>query len=282
MATEKIVGSDKRYGTLEALLADENISAIMICSPDQHHLGQIEMALAAGKHIFCEKPLLVPGQDMASLEEVFDLAEKKKLVITSCHPRRFDKPFLWLKSEVSSRLDFGRVISISFDFSYRKLSGGWKADSNLLLDHLNHEVDLMNFLFGIQGFSATKIFDSPYRYEVAGRRDDDITFHFMGTRCLESSKHELCTIRFERGEVRLDTLMGTAQIIDHEKISINIVPNLWIDYNGRLGGVMNNFHDQIIGTEVGYLSRPEILMNAEVGIILQEDGVRRVNLRFCS
>lgn len=282
----KQISSKVSYDTLEALLAEETIVAVMICSPDEYHLEQIEKALAAGKHVFCEKPLLVPGQDMARLEAAFNLAENKKLAMTSCHPRRFDKPFWWLKSEVLTHpnefhMNFGKVISIAFDFSYHKPSNKWKNARSLLLDHLSHEVDLMNFLFGIQGFEAIKLFNNFDRYEVAGKRDDGITFHFMGTRRLDSSKYpEWCSVRFERGEVRLDMLMGVAYIVDHEKGAITTVPKLEIDYEGRLKKVMANFGDiQIDWDQIGYLSRSEMLMNTEAGILLQNEGVQRINVR---
>ena len=277
---KKVVGL--KYPHLEGLLADGEINAVMICSPDEYHLAQIEMALAAGKHVFCEKPLLVPGQDMVQLEAAFDLAKKKKLALTSCHPRRYDRPVMWMNDKLNSDFlgQFGKVLSIAFDFSYHKPSNEWKNGRSLLLDHLNHEVDLMNFLFGIQGFEAIKLFDSFDRYVVAGKRDDGITFHFMGTRRLDSSKYpEWCTIRFERGEVRLDMLMGVAYIVDHEKGTTTTVPKLEIDYEGRLEKVMDDFGGQIMHGRAGYLSRHEMLMNTEAGIALQNEGIQRINVR---
>jgi len=284
----KQISSQKKYSSLEELLADEEIHAVMICSPDEYHLDQIEMALKAGKHVFCEKPLLVPGQDMARLEAAFDLATEKKLAVTSCHPRRYDQPFAWLgyglrgnQGYVAFNARFGNVVSFDFDFSYHAPSNEWKHTRSLLLDHLNHEVDLMNALFGIQGFDAWKLHDGFDHYDVVGKRDDGITFRFRGTRRLNEHVYpEWCRVRFERGEVVLDMMMGVGYILDHDRKTTETIPNLGIDYEGRLKKVMENFGDvQINWGQSGYLSRSEMLMNTEAGILLQNEGVQRINVR---
>ena len=259
----------------------------MICSPDEYHLEQIEMALAAGKHVFCEKPLLVPGQPIERLEAAFNLAKTKKLVITSCHPRRFDRPFSWLMNNMSKSAGassfltrFGKVISFDFDFSYHAPSNVWKHARSLLLDHLNHEVDLMNALFGIQGFDAWRLQDGHDHYDVVGKRDDGITFHFQGTRRLQAHIYpEWCSVRFERGVVALDMMLGVAHISDHANKRTEMVGDLAIDYEGRLHQVMDNFTDvQIECRQRGYLSRSEMLMNTEAGIVLAaSEGVQRID-----
>ncbi len=284
-AMEKING--KKYETLEALLAEKQIHAVMICSPDEHHLTQIELALAAGKHVFCEKPLMIPGQDLARLKAAFDLAKGKELVLTSCHPRRFDRPISWLRDRVYPERDipgfpakFGRVVSFDFDFSYHTPSNEWKHTRSLLLDHLNHEVDLMNALFGIQGFDAWKLHDGFDHYDVVGKRDDGITFRFRGTRRLKEHNYpEWCRVRFERGEVVMDMMMGLAYVLDHNKKTTETVVNLAIDYEGRLKKVMHDFSGNIRDDHVGYLTPAEMLMNTEAGIVLQKEGIQRINVR---
>jgi predicted dehydrogenase len=271
--------SGQKFPSLEALLAFQGIDAVMIGSPDEYHLEQIQMALAAGKHIFCEKPLLVPGQEISQLEAVFDLARSKRLILTSCHPRRYDRPTQWLigqSHKVPHTLGarFGEVISFDFDFSYHSTSNEWKHTRSLLLDHINHEVDLMNCLFGIQGLEAWKLADGFDRYDVVGKRDDGITFHFKGTRCLKESIYpEWCRIRFERGEVEVDMMMGVAYIRDHDRKIIETVPNLAIDYDGRLKKVIHDFAGAIKGDHAGYLSPSEMLMNTEAGIVLHSEGI---------
>ncbi|MBL4845239.1 MAG: Gfo/Idh/MocA family oxidoreductase [Planctomycetes bacterium] len=46
------------YGSLPELLSSERIDLVAICSPREAHLDQVRAALAAGCHVFCEKPFV--------------------------------------------------------------------------------------------------------------------------------------------------------------------------------------------------------------------------------
>lgn len=63
----------ERYTTsYEEMLADQDIDVIGIYTPDQLHATHIKMALEAGKHVICTKPLMV------SLDEANSLLEAQK------------------------------------------------------------------------------------------------------------------------------------------------------------------------------------------------------------
>lgn len=279
------LGHVPMFPTIEALLVDPSIEAVIIGSPEEFHLEQTRMALEAGKHVFCEKPLLVPGQGIGELEALFDLAKSNGLVLTSCHPRRFDRPFMWFKHKFlehkGTSFELGRPVSLDFDFSYHKPSMKWKHERSLLLDHINHEVDLMNFFFGISGFAAWRLKDGFDEYEVSGKREDGITFHFHGTRRLDSGVYpEWCRVRFEQGEVTMDMMADRAVVMDHESGTAMSTPKLGIDYGGRLDRVMDAFVRQIQGDGKAYLTPSEMLMNTEAAIVLSSQaGIQRIWVR---
>ena len=50
-------GIDAAHESFDDLLADPAIDIIDICTPPQLHRPMVEAALAAGKHVVCEKPL---------------------------------------------------------------------------------------------------------------------------------------------------------------------------------------------------------------------------------
>ncbi|MCB1374224.1 MAG: Gfo/Idh/MocA family oxidoreductase [Rhodobacteraceae bacterium] len=50
-------GVPERTRSFEAMLADERLDIIDICTPPSIHRRQVEAALASGKHVVCEKPL---------------------------------------------------------------------------------------------------------------------------------------------------------------------------------------------------------------------------------
>src|SRR5690606_14957103 len=50
-------GFEKAVGSFADLLADDEIEVVDICTPPSAHLDLAERAVAAGKHVICEKPL---------------------------------------------------------------------------------------------------------------------------------------------------------------------------------------------------------------------------------
>ena len=51
-------GLARAYGSLEEMLADPAVGVVHVTSPNRHHHGQCKKALAAGKHVVCEKPVV--------------------------------------------------------------------------------------------------------------------------------------------------------------------------------------------------------------------------------
>ncbi len=59
------------YGSYEALLADQEVDAVYVPLPNHLHVAWSVKALAAGKHVLCEKPL---GLNAAEARQVLDAA----------------------------------------------------------------------------------------------------------------------------------------------------------------------------------------------------------------
>jgi len=70
-------GVRKVYTDLAALAADPDIDAVYVASPNLCHKEQAKMMLAAGKHVLCEKPVVLNSADF---EELVALAHEKGLV----------------------------------------------------------------------------------------------------------------------------------------------------------------------------------------------------------
>ena len=70
VAAEKL-GIPKAYGSYEALLADPEIDAIYNPLPNHLHVPMSLQAIAAGKHVLCEKPIALTsteGQQLVDAE----------------------------------------------------------------------------------------------------------------------------------------------------------------------------------------------------------------------
>jgi predicted dehydrogenase len=65
------------YESYDAMLADELVDVVHVTTPNHLHHGQVRDALAAGKHVVCEKPLATTSAESAQLLE---LAQESGLV----------------------------------------------------------------------------------------------------------------------------------------------------------------------------------------------------------
>ncbi|MEJ7136899.1 inositol 2-dehydrogenase [Amphibiibacter pelophylacis] len=136
----------------DTILADPRISAVAICSPTSTHSDLIARAAAAGKHIFCEKPvdLSVP-RAQAVARAVADAGVGCMIGFQ----RRFDPTF----SEARRRMDAGEIgtpemlVITSRDpgappVEYIKQSGG------IFRDMLIHDFDVFRWILCADGDEA--------------------------------------------------------------------------------------------------------------------------------
>ena len=70
-------GLPPAYDSFEAMLADPRVEVVHITSPNHFHYAQAKAALAAGKHVVCEKPLTMTSTESA---ELLRLAQASGLV----------------------------------------------------------------------------------------------------------------------------------------------------------------------------------------------------------
>ena len=58
-AAARALGAEQAFATSEALVESADVDVVHICTPNHLHLPLAEAALAAGKHVICEKPLAI-------------------------------------------------------------------------------------------------------------------------------------------------------------------------------------------------------------------------------
>jgi predicted dehydrogenase len=62
------------YGSLDELLADDRVDVVHLTTPNHLHYAQAKQALAAGKHVVCEKPLALTASESRELLELAEAA----------------------------------------------------------------------------------------------------------------------------------------------------------------------------------------------------------------
>ncbi|WP_171181318.1 Gfo/Idh/MocA family protein [Ruegeria sp. HKCCD8929] len=111
-------------------LNDPEVGAVVLATPHSLHEEQIEQAVAAGKHIFCEKPLALTK---AGAEKAVRLCREAGLVLGMGHERRFEPAMAELLS-MSDAGDLGRVHQIEANFSHDKFVSldrdNWRLKAN--------------------------------------------------------------------------------------------------------------------------------------------------------
>jgi predicted dehydrogenase len=133
-----------------ALLADDAIELVSICTPTETHVPLALAALAAGKHVVVEKPVALRARDVQRLATA---AKKARRLCMPAMCMRFWPGWTWLKAAVDSG-PYGRVRSAVF----RRLaappawSRGFYGDAEkcggALFDLHVHDADFVRHLFG--------------------------------------------------------------------------------------------------------------------------------------
>ncbi len=139
-------GIPKCYAAYEALLSDPEIDAVVLCSPTTLHAEQVRAFTAAGKHIFCEKPL---DLDLEVIRELDAGAKAAGIELMLGFNRRADGEWRSLQAGIKAgkigELHMLRLTSRDPGpppISYIKVSGG------LFMDMTIHDFDMARFLVG--------------------------------------------------------------------------------------------------------------------------------------
>ena len=155
------------YGSVDELLADPEVQAVIVAVPDRLHLPLASAALEAGKHVLVEKPIAGTLEDA---EKLAAKAAETALHLQVGAMKRYDPGVAYAAQAISHRI--GKVLSASVwyrvmsalrpgteatlfpamvvDQEVRAHEATFKADrsSYLLTTHGSHVLDGLRFLLG--------------------------------------------------------------------------------------------------------------------------------------
>ena len=222
-------GVEKWTTDLDAALADEDYSVYFDAQVTSRRVDAVEAAIAAGKHIYCEKPTATTTADAYRLYEQAATAGLKNGVVQ-------DK--LWLPGiqKLKRLIDanfFGRIIAVRGEFGYWVFQGdaiptqrpSWnyrtEDGGGIILDMFSHWRYVIDNLFGtVKGVSCIAATHLPQRWDEENKPytctaedaayatfelENGIIAHFNSSWAVRVRRDDLLTIQ-------VDGLNGSAVV----------------------------------------------------------------------
>jgi predicted dehydrogenase len=137
--------------SLSTILHDASTHIVSIASYDDAHFDQTKQALAAGKHVFVEKPLCRTIDELRQIRAAWESSASVRL--QSNLVLRSAPLYRWLKAAIEGG-ELGEVYAFDGEYLYgrlEKITDGWRkdvADYSVMQGGAVHLVDLMLWLVG--------------------------------------------------------------------------------------------------------------------------------------
>ena len=146
----------KATGDWRTVLADPEIDAVHVCTPNSLHHAMSKAALEAGKAVLCEKPL---AMNAVEARELNDIAEKRKIAHCVNHNLRFYPMVQQIRSMIAAG-ELGEILVVNGtyfqDWLLYDTDWNWRADASAngalraMGDIGSHWMDAIQFLTGLK------------------------------------------------------------------------------------------------------------------------------------
>jgi predicted dehydrogenase len=225
------LGVERAFASSEALVAADDVDVVHICTPNHLHEPLAEAALAAGKHVICEKPLAL---DAAGARRLVDAA--------AASDRQAAVPFVYryypTVREARERIRAGdagplRLLHGTYlqDWLLSPDDDNWRVDADLggasraFADIGSHWCDLAEFVSGhrITRLSARTLTAIPERRRSGGARAFEAAG--AGGELRAVGTEDAAVVQFETDQGAL----GSAVI---SQISAGRKNRLWLELDG--------------------------------------------------
>ena len=146
-------GVPRVAGDIAELCRMDDLDVIDICTPRQLHFAQIQQALAAGKHVICEKPLV---GSLAAVDALLAAEAASGRWVMPIFQYRFGHGLQKLKFLADAGLT-GRAYLATVEMAWRRRAeyyavpwrGKWRTElGGTLLSHAIHTLDMLCYIAG--------------------------------------------------------------------------------------------------------------------------------------
>jgi len=164
------VNKDRKYVGFDAYkkVIESDVDVVILTTPPSFRPDHLMAAVAAGKHIFCEKPVAVDAPGVRKVIQAAKLAKEKKLSLVSGFTFRYDLPKRALFNKILHG-DIGKVMTVSStrnggELWYKPREAGWTdmeyqmrnwyyynwLSGDYIVEMTVHSLDMMTWAMGDQ------------------------------------------------------------------------------------------------------------------------------------
>ena len=147
----RLTGS-KAMSSAEKVIAAAD--TVWVCTPPKLHRRFAESVLAAGKNLYCEKPL---AADLADAQAIAAAADEARGLAAIGFNFRLHAAWQKLKELVEAG-ELGEPVAFFFSRIGRGAQGGWRRDPaqmcGMTVESVSHNVDMIRFILGEVGEAA--------------------------------------------------------------------------------------------------------------------------------
>ena len=227
----------ERWSTdLDAAIADPDNEIFFDAATTQMRPSLLEKAVAAGKHIYCEKPI---STNLDEALKICRFAKQKGVKTGTVQDKLFLPGLLKLRALRNSGF-FGRMLSVRGEFGYWVFEGDWQAaqrpswnyraedGGGIILDMVCHWRYVLDNLFGeVKAVSCLGTTDIPERVDEAGKRykatTDDAAY---------------ATFQLEGGVIAQMNMSWVTRVYRDDLVTFQV--------DGTLGSAVAGLHDCMI------------------------------------
>ena len=103
--------------SLDELLGQDDIQALIVCTPNHLHAENTQQALLAGVHVLCERPLGINREEASAILATAEEAERHLMV---AHNHRY-RPDAWALHQAIERGELGRIFHVQASWQRRRV-----------------------------------------------------------------------------------------------------------------------------------------------------------------
>lgn len=268
---------------IEDLLRTQgDVDVVSVCTPNALHAPHSVLALQAGKHVVCEKPMALTSTDCQDMIRAAQGAQRTLFIVKQ---NRFNPPIVALKKAVDDGW-LGDIVNVQLNCFWNRtneyyLTSDWKGrlalDGGTLFTQFSHFIDLLLWLVGdvVRIYAITKNL----------LHKDIIEFEDTGVIALEFQNGALGTINYTvnshkknmEGSITIFGEKGTVKVggqylnvLEYQSIDGHEIAHIAecrpANEYGFYQGSMSN-HDKIFENVVDVLhGKADIATTAEEGM----------------